>query len=295
MTPQGGGYNQFVFGVDGNSGTLVTNTTGAFEGNSFEWSVEYARQFKKINWLSGYGKLSIKTSIDPNNTNVAQYNPDKDGVDAILLPENRLNGVSSLGGVSINPVEVGLRFASYGHFALRSDFLIKAEAKYPFQLPSFGEIEDNSILVYGGVNAYPFRIGSWWAQYEVYGREGIEGTATSPSITDLYVGLSYTMALPKSFGVSLDASWHTNGNGTGDRTAGSQWKLDSGDALLYNGFIRANLTGTWNNNKGLTCYMQLRYEGKSLIETPEPVINLRMGLPMHDIYLRAGCKFALTM
>ena len=274
---------------------MVTDTTGLFEGNFFEGSVEYVRQFKNVDWLSGYGKLSIKSSIDPNNVNVAQYNPDKDGVDAILLPENRLNGVSSVGGVSINPVEAGLRFASYGHIALRSDFLIKAEAKYPFQLPSFGGVEDNSILVYSGINAYPFRIGSWWAQYEVYEREGIEGTATSPSITDLYLGLSYTMTLPKSFGVSLDASWHTHGNGTGDRTAGSQWKLDSVDALLYNGFVRANLTGSWNNTKGFTCYVQLRYEGKSFIETPEPVLNLRMGLPMHDLYLRAGCKFTLAM
>ena len=124
----------------------MTNTTGAFEGNSFEGFVEYVRQFKNVDWLSGYGKISIKTSIDPNNVNVAQFNPNKDGIDAILMPENRLNGVYSLGGVSINPVEVGLRFASYGHLALRSDFLIKAEAKYPFQLPAFGKIKDNSIL-----------------------------------------------------------------------------------------------------------------------------------------------------
>ncbi|MBR5581069.1 MAG: hypothetical protein IKW26_07220 [Treponema sp.] len=284
--------NKLTISLDLNSGTLVDNTTGILSGNGLEAAIEYQRTLSTVSWLSFYGKISVKTALNPINYNLKNLDQNATDADKVLYPEYKLTGMDNP-SFSLNYLEGGVRFGNYGSIALRNGFRILAEGQYPVKLPF-----ENTIIPYVGINAYPYRIGSFWTVPENdYGIKAVEGQAKSASIQDLYVGLKWQIALEERLNLGIDFSWRTNGapsTGLADVQGNmSLWKIDSLAALKYNTAFRLNATASYQVTKAFAPYLQLRYDGQYVIATPTPITNYRWGKPMHDVKIRAGFTYQL--
>lgn len=317
----GGGTDTFVLGVQANTGTFADDTTGQFTGNSFDLSVEYIRNFDSVSWLDLYGKLAFSSSITPNSLNVRTHYP-VDGQDSGVYPMYLVNGVSGF-NFGLGYMEGGVRFGSWGMISMRQDVSLRGEVRIPliftnsdssfsvngnglkFGLSSSGNSDNPvniSFVLYGGIHAYPFRIGSLWnvppgTNPDGTENPGKEGLASQQSIKDLYGGLSLGIGMGwtgvpvlQDMTLVLDGSWRTNGSGTGTTAGGSIWKFDSIDSLKYNGGVRADVTLNYVPTKRFSTFLKFRYEGKHLPILPQGT-HSRRDLPSHDFYLQGGLTY----
>lgn len=229
----------------------------------------------------------------------------------------------------MNYIEGGIRLGGWGSVGVRHNLLLKGEARIPLTINILGDTApffsiDSSgmtlnlaqrgggsmgipvtIAFYGGVNGFPYRIGKLWAvpPGEKVGEdaEGKEGVATSPSITDLYGGLSVAVgfkgtALPvlQDMGITFDTSWRTNGatlvnnNNAGYRP----WKIDDGEALKYNGKLRVQATINYAPTSRLSSYLRFRYEYSNILPLPQGTYSIR-DRALHDYYVMAGVSYKL--
>ena len=288
----GGGVHKLTLSLDLNTGTLVNNTTGILSGNGLDFGLEYQHRLQKLQWLAIYGKISFNTALSPNNANLKNLDPDATAEDKILYPEYYLNGFNHP-TFGLSYIEGGVRIADYGHVALRSGFMILAEARYPVSLPA-----SNSITPYLGVQAYPYLIGS---QYIVppndYKEEEKKKQATAASLKDLFAGVRWQMAVIDNLDVGVDLSLRTNGNpstDSGDVSGNiSMWNIDSPAALKYNLSFRGDATVKYRFAPSFQAYLGLRYLAQFFVPTPEKITGFRRGRPTNDIMVRLGCTYSL--
>lgn len=254
--------------------------------------MEYQHRLQKLQWLAIYGKISFNTALSPNNANLKNLDPDATAEDKKLYPEYYLNGFNHP-TFGLSYIEGGIRIADYGHVALRSGFMILAEARYPVSLPA-----SNSITPYLGVQAYPYLIGS---QYIVppndYKEEEKKKQATAASLKDLFAGVRWQMAVIDNLDVGVDLSLRTNGNpstDSGDVSGNiSMWNIDSPAALKYNLSFRGDATVKYRFAPSFQAYLGLRYLAQFFVPTPEKITNFRRGRPTNDIMVRLGCTYSL--
>lgn len=296
-----GGYNRrklnkISFLLDFNTGTLVNDTTGIMTGNGLDARISYDRGFQKVPWLSVYGTLAFNATLDPINYNLANLDPSRTPDEKILYPEYYLNGMNR-GSAKFDYFEGGVRFAKWGYVGIRSTWQILAEGVFPWTF-DINDGLDISVRGFGGIKSYLYPIGQKYnPPPNPYGVPEKKLDYTNSSISDLYLGIGVNVnLLQKRLGLGLDMSWRTNGEpDVGATVTGiaPQWKPDSTDALKYNTSLRLNFTVSGVVSKNFLPYIQMRYEGKYLIEPPVPITNQRRGRPMHDVYLRLGfsCPF----
>lgn len=285
--------NKLTISLDLNSGTLVDNTTGILSGNGLDMGVEYQHRPQNLQWLGVYGKISFNTALSPNNTNLKNLDMEASAEDKILYPEYYLNGFGHP-TFGLNYMEGGIRFADYGHVALRSGFMILAEGRYPVTLPA-----NNSITPYLGVQAYPYRIGTRYiTPPNDYGKEAEENKqALASSLKDLFAGVRWQMNVVDQLDVGVDLSLRTNGNpstAAGDVAGNiSMWDIDSPAALKYNLSFRGDASVKYRFAPSFQAYLGLRYTAQYFVPTPVKITNFRRGRPAHDVMLRLGCTYIL--
>ncbi|MDY4673459.1 MAG: hypothetical protein SO369_00535 [Treponema sp.] len=255
--------------------------------------MEYQHRLQKLQWLAIYGKISFNTALSPNNTNLKNLDTTATAEDKILYPEYYLNGFG-LPTFSLSYIEGGVRIADYGHVALRSGFMILAEARYPFSLPA-----SNSITPYLGVQAYPYRIGTMYiTPPNDYGKEVEKNKqAQVSSLKDLFAGVRWQLTVIDNLDVGLDLSLRTNGNAStdsGDVSGNvSMWYIDSPSALKHNLSFRGDATVKYRFAPSFQAYLGLRYLAQFFVPTPEKITNFRRGRPTNDIMVRLGCTYTL--
>ena len=325
----GGGVNSLSVSFDANTGRLSRDTDGGpFAGNAFDYGLEGTHSLGAFPWLSLYGKVALQSSIQVNNENLRNTYPNP-GVDrpAAAFPVYMMNGVSGA-SLGFNYVEGGARFGGWGSVGVRHNLLLKGEFRIPLTLsllasekeptfainasgmklalaPQSGDQKPVNIAValYGGINAVPYRIGKWWAvpPGSLVGEdaEGTEGAATSPSIQDLYMGLSLSTSFDwtdilvlEDCGITLDASWRTNGSTVvNNNNAGYRpWKIDTLEAIKQNGKLRAQATISYAPTSALSSYVRFRYEFSNILPLPQGTSSLR-DRQLHDYYVMAGVSY----
>ena len=237
------------------------------------------------------------------------------------------NGVSG-SSFGLNYIEGGVRFGGWGSVGVRHNLLLKGEFRIPLTLsllasekeptfainasgmklalaPQSGDQKPINIAValYGGVNSFPYKIGRLWdvlpgtaVGVDV---EGEKGKITNPSISELYSGLSLSMAMDwidvkvlNDMGVTFDVSWRTNGSTIIDNTnAGyTPWEVDSAEALLYNSKLRAQFTLSYAPLPRLSSYVRFRYEYSNIFPLPQGTYSIR-DRGLHDYYVMAGVSY----
>ena len=291
----GGGYKSFLVSFDANSGTLVNDTYGWFEGNSFDLLGEGRYNFKKLDWLQWYARLALTSSFTVHNENISQSYPEADKPYNVY-PKYQFNGYKGYNKIGFNYLEGGIRFGQFGSFAIREDLSFRGEGGYPIDLKMV------SIHPQVGIHTYPFKFGRWWSTIPgtdangVY-HEGKEGNPDNYSIRELYAALAVTMDFAwldipylDRLKVGMDFSWRTNGSDTKSTSQEALWKYDSIDALKYNTVLRLNTTLNYALTDRLTSYFQVRYQITNLFTMPEATLT-RRDRTAHDIYLKAGVSY----
>ena len=320
----GGGY--FSASFDVNTGTLADDTDGGpFSGNAFDLGLEYTKNFSKVPIVDFFAKVNLTSSIAVTNTNIRDTYP-IEGEPARVYPKYEMNGATGT-SFGLGYMEAGLRVGSWGFFAVQNSLLLKSEIRVPLSLQFFGDSDNDgffidksglnlafaskengneplnvSFTLYGGINYLPYRIGLWWNTFPGTNADGTEnkgeeGRASEPSVKDLYGGLSLAIGmnwtgLPvlRDMGLTFDASWRTNGTGTGTNAGGSIWLLDSSDALFYNGKLRVQSTLSYTPSKSLSTYVRFRYEYRNILPMPEGTFT-RRDRPAHDFYVQGGLTY----
>lgn len=286
----------FALAFDANTGTLMSDTTGQFSGNAFDYTGEVNYRFAGVPWLAFYSKLALNSSFTFESKNYKNDYPDS-GKDPNVYPEFRLNGMQDSFKFGFNYFEAGLRFFEFGYVAVRQNLSVKAEATVPVHVFDYV-----TVTPYGGIHAFPFRFGPWWSKF---GGTTVSGAVENPergkttvaSLKDVYGGLSITVPFKwtgvpvlNDFSVGADFSWHTNGENLATRQGGSIYLSDSKDALLYNGYLRVNFTVNYRATERLAAYLQVRYEEKNPIPLPQGTFS-RKDRVSHDVYLRGGVSY----
>lgn len=300
---------------------MADDTTGQFTGNAFDLALEYVHNFAAVSWLDLYAKVDLKSTINSNHENLRNLYP-VSGEDSTVHPKFIVNGVNST-SFGLGYLEGGVRLGGWGIVAVRQDLLLRGEVSVPFQfvfggrsnspfhagsgglslfLPGSSVPLDIKLTLYGGIHAYPYRIGKYWnvppgtTEDGVY-NEGQEGLASSPSITDLYGGVSLAMGFGwtkvpvlDDCGLVLDASWRTDGSGTATTASASLWKLDSMDSLKYNGRLRLQATVSYAPTTRFSTFARFRYDYNNVIPLPAGT-GTRRDAPRHEYYVQAGLSY----
>jgi len=325
----GGGYNSLVLSFEANTGRLSDDTDGGpFSGNAFDFAAEGSHTFGSLPWLSLYGKIDFRSSINVNNENLRAKYPDEDKTKhPNIYPVYMMNGTTG-SSFGLNYIDLGARLGGWGSVGFRHNLLLKGEARIPLTIqllgssdeptfaingngmklavaPSGGNPVSISVALYGGINAFPYRIGKWWdvlpGDKVGVDAAGERGKANEPSITDLYGGITISTSfgwtdvpVVEDFGLALDASWHTNGNTIKDNSnAGyTPWDCDSAEALKYNGFLRVQATLSYAPNSKFSAYARCRYEYTNILPTPQGTYSIRDRM-LHDFYVMAGVSYKL--
>lgn len=299
---------------------------GPFSGNAFDFAAEGSHTFGSLPWLSLYGKIDFQSSINVNNVNLrSTYPHDDPEKNANIYPYYMNNGVSGV-SFGLNYIEGGVRFGGWGSVGVRHNLLLKGEARIPLAIqllgssdepifaisgngmklafaPSGGNPVSISVALYGGINAFPYRIGLWWdvpPGHDVgVDEDGKEGKATDTSITDLYGGIAISTSfdwteLPvlQDMGIALDTSWRTNGSTVKNNSNAGYipWDIDSAEALLYNGKLRAQFTLSYTPLPRLSTYIRFRYEYTNILPLPQGTYSIR-DRGLHDYYVIAGVSY----
>lgn len=324
----GGGVNSLSVSFDANTGRLSRDTDGGLlSGNAFDYGLEGTHSLGAYPWLSLYGKVALQSSIQVINENLRSTYPHEDPNKlAKIYPYYMNNGVSG-SSFGLNYIEGGARFGGWGSVGVRHNLLLKGEFRIPLTFSLLGSENDPAFAIntsgmklslapqsgaqpvainlalYGGINAVPYKIGRWWdvlpGKDVGVDVEGERGKITTPSISELYSGLSLSMAMDwidvkvlNDMGVTFDFSWRTNGSTIIDNTnAGyTPWEVDSAEALLYNSKLRAQFTLSYAPLPRLSAYLRFRYEYSNIFPLPQGTYSIR-DRGLHDYYVMAGVSY----
>ena len=272
-------------------------------------------------WLDVYAKVDLQSTINSNYENLRQHEGTED---SSVYPKFMVNGVNGT-SFGLGYMEGGARFGGWGTLAVRQNLLLRGEATIPIRLAFGGNADEVfragsgglvlslpgntasplevALTLYGGISAFPYRIGKWWnipphtTVHDGKDNEGQEGLASSPSITDLYGGISLAVGMGwtdvpvlQDMGIALDASWRTDGSGTATTASSSLWKLDSADSLKYNGRLRVQATVSWAPTARFSAFSRFRYEYRNVIPLPGGTAT-RRDAPMHEYYVQVGLSY----
>jgi len=251
--------------MEGDSGTLVNNTTGIFAGNDVELGLLY--RYTVLPYFSVYVKSALIGGVNWVNQN---WNPNPN----VYEPEYKLNGSNGVFG-GVGYLEFGMTFGAYGYLALRADLMIKAYGFVPLNIN-----DQHGFTILAGVEAYPMFFGN-----KKLGTSDVDGLAKDHSIKVIAVGFNYKTAFAQKWGFITELQYRTGGQGDGDASGGSTWKLDSMEALKINSSFRWDNTITFNPTVDSSIWFQVRYLASYFVKNDSAK---RAGGAMNDVYLRFG-------
>ena len=250
------------------SGTLVNDTWGIFEGNFIESGLSY--RYTINNYFSVYTKATLTGKTAWNNDNI------NDGTDKLINPDYKLNGIGGFSG-GLAYLEFGMSFGKYGYIAMRQNMMIKAYAFAPFQI---GQMHNITLLA--GVEALPDFVGQ-----KILPGTDEPGQASQHSLQVLAIGINYNVNFHAQWGFTTELQYRTSGAAEQGGTTGSTapWDIDTMEALKINSSFRWDNTITYKPIAGSSIWFQVRYLPKNFIENESAKRNAAV---THDVYLRAG-------
>lgn len=251
------------------SGTLVNDTWGIFNGNFVETGLSY--RYTVNPYFSIYTKAALSGGVNWNNQNIA------DDVTDLRNPIFKLNGIQSFKG-GLAYLEFGMSFGEYGYIAMRQNLLIKAYAFAPIKI---GEMHTVTFL--GGVEAIPEIVG----QKIIPGSDDLPGIPTEHSLKVLAIGINYKVTFIPRWKFATELQYRTSGEGERGGAAGptGAWDADTLKALKINSSFRWDNTVYFAPAEGATIWAQVRYLPGYFVENTS---TRRVGVPTHDVFLRFG-------
>ena len=256
--------------IEGNSGTLTSDSIGRFSNNFTELTVMYAQNFERAPWLTLFTKTLFTGKVGFSHGNL------NNGEDSAINPDYIITGATtpSFGATYL---DVGLNFSDYFSISLRHNLFVKAFVYYPIILPNNMKIKFTS-----GIETYTYLIG-------IKETEISDKGASVASIENLMVGISFDVAFAQGWNYMTDLQYRTHGGGTTDRASGTIWEIDSMNALKFNSTIRWDNIISYTTEQRIYIWGGLRYESKYFVDNPDT--TTRLSRVQHHLYLRGGLSY----
>ncbi|MGL4677614.1 MAG: hypothetical protein ACRCWI_08135 [Brevinema sp.] len=270
--------------LEGNSGTLVDNTSGYFSGNEIELGLQYYQSFTAVPWLKMIIQGAVLGSFSVNNINL------NNKPDSSINSDWQYNGRNNA-GIGIKDIEIGLEFASYYYFGVNHNFLLKNLFVLPFQIAG-----DHRITVYSELDIQPFYIGT----IKNTSDPSLEasGVQNSPHLDLFSIGLEYQVNFARAWSYSTKIALRSSGASAtiSGSTLPNVWEVDSLTAFISNMHLRWDNTMHFKMDNGFYIWGSIRYQIDRLVPHPRQTeVQQLIGKTLHDVYLHFGLGYQFSI